>query len=207
MPKKQSEAWDALDAMVPHSTGSKNWEDTLRVAETAALPAETLLESPEACENDAEKKMPLLTTAQTGQDFTCFESRLVDPNINSDQVQRVVYLDQSVYHWILSSTDQTTRSNFANLLEGLKPAEVRRKGVQQTRIRRRSIIGAATTYELLSAQFKSSKGDKTALFTPFVSGEVNGVTSVGVLVWAVTSDKEASLYKTLIANTEVCWVL
>ena len=29
-----------------------------------------------------------------------------------------------------------------------------------------------------------------------------GVTSIGVLVWAVAPDSEASLYKTLVANTE-----
>ena len=40
------------------------------------------------------------------------------------------------------------------------------------------------------------------LFSPFVSGEVRGVSSVGVIVWAIAPDREASLYKTLIANAE-----
>ena len=35
-----------------------------------------------------------------------------------------------------------------------------------------------------------------------MSGESHGVSSVGVLVWAVAADSEASLYKTLIANAE-----
>ena len=30
-----------------------------------------------------------------------------------------------------------------------------------------------------------------------------GITNIGVLVWTVAPDSEASLYKTLIANTEV----
>lgn len=41
-----------------------------------------------------------------------------------------------------------------------------------------------------------------AHFSPFVSGETDGVSSIGVLVWAVVADTEASLYKTLIMNTE-----
>ena len=176
LPKKQSEAWTSLESMVAiNSSESKNWDDTLKVAETAALPTETLTESPETCENDKDKRMPILSLQEChDMDFTCFESRLVDSNINSDQVKRVVLLDQNVYNWCLS-TDQTSRANFANLLEGLKPVSVRREGVQETRIHRRAIIGAATTYEVLSAQFKDrSKGERTALFTPFVSGEVNG---------------------------------
>ena len=176
LPKKQSEAWASLESMVAtNSSESKNWDDTLKVAETAALPAETLMESPETCENDKDKRMPILSPQECrDMDFTCFESRLVDSNINSDQVKRVVLLDQNVYTWCLS-TDQTSRANFANLLEGLKPVSVRREGVQETRIHRRAIIGAATTFEVLSAKFKdSSKGERTALFTPFVSGEVNG---------------------------------
>ena len=150
---------------------AKDWEDTLRTAETAALPAETLMESPEACERDAEKRMPNVTP----QEFTCFESRLIEPNINSDSVQRIVLLDQSVYTWCLSS-HQAARANFASLLEGLKPAAIRRADVQATKISRRAIIGAASTYEVLAAQFEeSSEGvKKTALFTPFVSAEVNG---------------------------------
>jgi len=176
LPKKQSEVWAGLESVVATSSSeSKNWDVILKVAETAALPAETLMESPETCENDKDKRMPILSPQECrDMDFTCFESRLVDSNINSDQVKRVVLLDQNVYNWCLN-TDQTSRANFANLLEGLKPVSVRREGVQETRIHRRAIIGAATTFEVLSAKFKdSSKGERTALFTPFVSGEVNG---------------------------------
>ena len=40
------------------------------------------------------------------------------------------------------------------------------------------------------------------LFTPFVEGETNGVSNVGILVWTITHDSEASMYRTLIENTE-----
>ncbi|KAL7538711.1 hypothetical protein ACHAXR_008739 [Thalassiosira sp. AJA248-18] len=232
LPQKQSGAWSSLQSMAPQSAESKCWDDTLKVAETAALPgkcgclqisslrftsssligfhspqhlpAETLISTPEACEVDKDKRMPILTSKEClNMDFTCFESRLVDSDINTDLIQRVVLLDQSVYNWCLTSADQVTRSSFVQLLEGLKPVKARRSGVPDTRIRRRAIIGAATTYELLSAEFEeNSEGKKTALFTPFVAGEVEGVTSIGVLVWAVVPDSEASLHKTLIANTE-----
>ena len=175
LPKKQSEAWASLQSKMAPPAEAKDWEDTLRTAETAALPAETLMESPEACERDTEKRMPNVTPQELDTDFTCFESRLIDPNINSDSVQRIVLLDQSVYHWCISS-HQVARVNFASLLEGLKPAANRKAGVQATKISRRAIIGAASTYEVLAAQFEeSSEGvKKTALFTPFVSAEVNG---------------------------------
>jgi len=40
IPKKQSEAWDNLHSMTPKSADlSQNWDDTLRVSETAALPS------------------------------------------------------------------------------------------------------------------------------------------------------------------------
>ena len=48
------------------------------------------MESPEACENDADKKMATLSPQEClDMDFTCFESRLNDSNINTDQVKRV----------------------------------------------------------------------------------------------------------------------
>ena len=202
LPQKQCGAWSSLQSMAPQSKeSSKNWDDTLTVAETAAIPAEQYMEIPEQCEEDEKKRMPFISPKEPPSNFTCFESRLMDPNI-SDQVQRVVLLNRAVYSWSLS-VDPTTRSNFVNVLEGLKPASVRRSGVVDTKIHRRAIVGAATTYEILAARFEESpKGEKVVLFTPFVSGEVEGVSSVGVLVWSVVPDSEASLYKTLVANTE-----
>ena len=143
--------------MAPQSKEtSKNWDDTLMIAETAALPAETLMEKPEICEADDKKRMPTLSPQESlSTDYTCFESRLIDSKINSDQVQRVVLLDKAVYNWSLS-TDTTTRSNFVNVLEGLKPASVRRPGVEETKINRRAIVGATTTYEVLAARFEES---------------------------------------------------
>ena len=49
----------------------------------------------------------------------------------------------------------------------------------------------------------SIKYEKVVLCSPFVAGESDGVSSIGVLVWAVVPDAQASLYKTLISNTEV----
>jgi hypothetical protein len=46
---------------------SKNWDATLNIAQTAAFPAETLLESPEKCEEDEGRRMALLTGQE--QDF------------------------------------------------------------------------------------------------------------------------------------------
>lgn len=179
VPQKQSEAWKSLQSMTPQSADSSlNWDDALKVADTAALPAETLMESPEKCEADEDKRMNILTGQERSSlDFTCFESRLIDPNINSDQVHRVVLLEQKVYNWV-QTTDPTTRSNFINILEGLKPASIRRQGTKSTVVHCRSIVGTTTTFEVLASRFEDvstqEKKDEVVLFSPFVSGEVEG---------------------------------
>ena len=165
--------------MVPQrADSSKSWDDALKVAEVAALPAEVYRASPEKCEADEDMRMKVLTAAESCMDFTCFESRLIDPHINSNQVRRVVLLDQKVYNWCLSA-DQTTRLHFINVLEGLKPESVRIPGVGATKVHRRAIVGTATTFEVLASRFEDmSNNDKktqqVVLFSPFVSGEVEG---------------------------------
>ena len=179
LPPKQSEAWTCLRSMTPQSADSaKSWDDALKVAESAALPAETLMESPDKCEADEDKRMDTLTNQEcSSMDFTCFESRLCDPNINSDQVHRIVLLEQHVYTWCLS-TDKTTRSNFINVLEGLKPASLRKPGVKATKVHRRAVVGTTTTFEVLASRFENvstdERKDEVVLFSPFVSGEVEG---------------------------------
>ncbi len=174
LPQKQSEAWKSLQSMAPQSAdSSRNWDDALKVADTAALPAETLMESPEKCEAEEDRRMNILTDQErSSMDFTCFESRLVDPKINSDQVHRVVLLESKVYNWV-QTTDPTTRSNFINILEGLKPASIRRQGIKATSVHRRSIVGTTTTFEVLASRLQEKK-DEVVLFSPFVSGEVEG---------------------------------
>ena len=179
LPQKQSDAWKSLLSMVPQrADSSKSWDDALKVAEVAALPAEVYRASPEKCEADEDMRMKVLTAAESNMDFTCFESRLIDPHINSNQVQRVVLLDQKVYNWCLSA-DQTTRLHFINVLDGLKPESVRIPGVGATKVHRRAIVGTATTFEVLASRFEDmSNNDKktkqVVLFSPFVSGEVEG---------------------------------
>ena len=179
LPQKQSDAWKSLLSMVPQrADSSKSWDDALKVAEVAALPAEVHRASPEKCEADEDMRMKVLTAAESCMDFTCFESRLIDPHINSNQVRRVVLLDQKVYNWCLSA-DQTTRLHFINVLEGLKPESVRIPGVGATKVHRRAIVGTATTFEVLASRFEDmSNNDKktqqVVLFSPFVSGEVEG---------------------------------
>lgn len=185
------------------------------------------MEHPDAYEEDEGRRMEVLTPEEcVDVDFSCFESRLVDPNINTDQVKRVILMDKSVYNYALNA-DKTTRQNFTNALEGLKPNSVRQSGVKDTVVHRRSIIGAANTFELLAAKFyDSSNNERVILFTPFVGGEIEGksplshqivpllpsfskcsplslgIINIGVLVWSVTPDAEASLHKTLVDNTE-----
>ena len=199
MPKSQVEALEKLkQANEVHLEKSTDWSDTLRVAETAALPAETLIECPEACEEDEDMRMPHVSDEDRG--YTGFEACLTNPNIDSSQVKRIVLLSGNVHNWLMMS-DVETVSNFVNVMEGLKP--IRRSGVEQTKVHRRATVGTAVTFEVLAAAFKESQQkEKVALFSPFVTGDIQGITQVGLLVWAICIDDEASMYKTLIANTE-----
>ncbi len=180
-PLKQIEAWNGLQSLAPQSAdSSRSWDDALKVAESAALPAETLMESPEQCEANADKRMSILTAEErSNMDFTCFESRLIDKNINTNNIQRVVLLEQKVYNWCVC-TDPTTRSNFIDVLEGLNPSSTFRPGVKATDIHRRAIVGTTTTFEVLASRFddmsnkKGAKKDQVVIFSPFVSGEVEG---------------------------------
>jgi len=146
-----------------------------------------------------------LTEEEKSKDFTCFESRLIDQNINTNSVNRVVLLEQAVYNW-LCTADASSTSNFITLIEGLKPIRSRQPGVNSTIVRRRSIIGTTTTFELLSASLfildEGVKTEKVVLFSPYIGGEADGMTHIGILMWGMVNDVEASLYKTLISNTE-----
>ena len=171
------------------------------MANAAAVPAESLRESPEVCEADEEKRMPFLESDNT-TDFSCFENRLVEGAFNSSTTRRIVLLNKDVYNWCLT-VDATARSSFVDILEGLKPAAIRRPHVPATRIRRRSIVGTIITFELLAAPFQAENSEEmVALLTPFVSGSVDGYNSIGIIVWAIVKDEEASLYRTLISNVE-----
>lgn len=195
---KKAQAWDEIEGVPPmlHDT-AKQWTDALTVAQTAELSAQTLMESVHECENDKDKRMERLAQEDiASMNFECFEGRL---KATQKKHPRVVLVEKSVYNWLLSA-DGTARSKFVDLIEGLKPT--RREGVTKTRVHRRSIVGTTTTFELLAAAFEGDQDQKVALFTPYVAGEVDGVENVGVLVWAICADQEASMIKTLISNTE-----
>ena len=167
----------------------------------STVPVEALRESPEVCEACEEKRMPFLEP-NNATDNSCFEKRLVEGTVDSRTTRRVVLLKEDVYNWCLT-VNPAARSNFVNILEGLKPAEIRRPDVPATPIRRRSSVGTIKKFELLAAPFKAEYSrEKVALLTPFVSGSVDGYKSIGILVWAIVKDEEASLYRTLISNVE-----
>ena len=198
--------WSFLESVSSGTMAEVNndWDCTLKIAEAAAIPPETLFDHPEKCEADPDLRMDILSEHERQTiDFTCFESRLEQQDISSDQVRRVVHIEQSVHKWLLGSNG-TTRLNFINVLEGLKPPAIRRPGIRQAIPHRRATIGVSNTFDLFAIEIDNgTKDDMVVLCSPFVAGEADGVSSIGVLVWAIVRDDEASLYKTLISNTEV----
>lgn len=174
MPASASEIWSGLRSVHRMSKeSSRNWDLTLEVAQSAAVPAEQLIESPEECEKSKERRMPILSTQERqSMDFSCFEARLQNTNINSDVMRRVVLLDKAVYEWCITSTRETLEI-FIRVLEGLKPGHVRRQGVKPTQCHRRAIIGNVKTFELLAAPFVDSmKKQQVALLRPLCLARV-----------------------------------
>ena len=66
-------------------------------------------------------------------------------------------------------------------------------------ISRRSVVGIGNPYEVLGIDLTNSK---MVLFSPYVSSEIDGIYTLGILIWNVISPKDVSLHKTLIASTE-----
>jgi len=192
---KYHDIFSGVEKMSPIDT-DMDWDEVLRVSETAAVPSETFLENPQSCELDEAKRMPRLTEQERSAVEPCFEGRLIDPNINPEQVRRVALLSQSVYNWCLTQT-KSDMGRFAKVIEGLKPTSPNR-----TTVHRRAEVGTTIKFEVLAAGLDGSDSGEVVLFTPFVSGEVDGVSSIGVVVWEVSKDDCSSMYKTLISNTE-----
>ena len=192
---KYRDIFSDVEKMSPIDT-DMDWDTVLQVSETAAVPSETFLEDPQSCELDEAKRMPKLSELERSEIEPCFEGRLIDPNINPELVRRVALLSQAVYNWCLTQTEANMR-RFAKVIEGLKPTSP-----QRTIVHRRAEVGTTIKFEVLAARLDGSDSDEVVLFTPFVSGEVDGVSQIGVIVWEVSTDDCSSMYKTLIQNTE-----
>jgi len=192
---KYRDVFNGVETMSPIDT-DMDWDTVLQVSETAAVPSETFLENPQSCELDEAKRMPKLSEGERSAIEPCFEGRLLDPNVNLAQVRRVALLSQAVYNWCLTQT-QSAMERFAKVIEGLKPTAPHR-----TSVHRRAEVGTTIKFEVLAAGLDGSDSGEVVLFTPFVSGEVDGVSQIGVVVWEVSTDDCSSMYKTLISNTE-----
>mmetsp|Transcript_14131 Transcript_14131/g.25605 ORF Transcript_14131/g.25605 Transcript_14131/m.25605 type:complete len:611 (+) Transcript_14131:567-2399(+) len=181
-----------------------DWESTLRIAEQAAIPPETFFESADVLEASEESRMAVLTEQDHKRAFSFFDKSVVDGQMISSDMRWVVLLCKDVYRWFLDS-DATSKSCFLEFLEALKPKELQHQSkVRRVVCTRRAVVGMKKPYEVLCSPLGERVRVDTpvCLFAPFVTSAVDGLSDVGVLVWAVTVDKNASLYRTLIESTE-----
>jgi hypothetical protein len=202
-PYQKLDTWDDVFlAQTLAGNHLQDWESTLKIANRAAIPVETLFEHAVDLEASEESRMPYLTEEQQrGRNWTFFDNSLLDPTFDADTMRRVVLLEKDVLHWLQNvKSAPRAKSCFLDLLSNLIPEEKRKR--QPSRIftcHRRSMVGIKKPYEVLGTNIS----DQTSvLFTPFVTSETEGVASVGILVWAVVEDQNTSLYKTLIESTE-----
>ena len=135
--------WDAiLDQPVPvlHRI---DWITTLRIAEKAAISTGTQIISPDTIDTDPNWRMEMLSIAEQKADYSCFDDSLTNPSENT--FQRIVLLEKNVCKWLLEA-DIPERTLFRKFLNGLKPADIRKKGGSVS-CHRRAIIGSKDLFE------------------------------------------------------------
>ncbi len=196
--------WDTiLDKSVPvlHEI---DWITTLRIAEKAAIPKDTQTISSDTLDTDPNWRMEMLSDAEQKVVYSSFDTNLKSPE---DKVfQRTVLLEENVCKWLLEA-DIPEKTLFRRFLNGLKPADVRKKGGTVS-CHRRAIVGSKDLFEVMCSSIEVDNNstvnsdDTVVLFSPFVESQIDGVSNVGVLIWAVTTDSKASHIKALIEEAE-----
>jgi hypothetical protein len=178
-PRQQMEVWKDVMSAGTKSENSVDWDTTLRIAEQAAIPPETILESAQVLEASEDSRMAVLTEEERQREFVFFDNSLVDGQISSNNMRRVVLLSKDAYRWF-SESEACSKSVFIAFLDALKPEELRKQRSTQKIVgNRRAVVGMKKTYEVLCAPLQATS--QVVLFTPFVSSAVEGVTDVGVL--------------------------
>jgi hypothetical protein len=193
-PKQQVEVWKDVESARAKGENLINWITTLRVAERAAVPSETLMESARGLEKSEDSRMTVLTADERKRDFVFFDASLLDPHGNSNNLRRVVLLDKGVYGWFCGN-DAASKSNFLSFLNGLKPKGRRNRKGRQVICHRRAVVGIKNTYEVLCAALGDRTHSQVVLFTPFVTSAIEGVVDVGVLgmFWMIWRHQEPLL--------------
>ena len=175
----------------------EDWNSTQRIAEQATVSRDKIFKRSEDLEASEDNRMAYLTPEiRKKLTLEFFESSLKDPTLNHDSIKRVVLLETSVLKWIQDSkTTIKEKQKFIAMIRSLVPGTDNHK----SEISRRSVVGIGNPYEVLGIDLTNSK---MVLFSPYVSSEIDGIYTLGILIWNVISPKNASLHKTLIASTE-----
>lgn len=185
-----------------------DWETQLQIAERAAIPADTKLSSEE---DPIADETALLSATERRKKFTCFDSSLLEPS--ATKFRRVVLLESDVYSWF-SEADATERSGLCNFLSRLQSSSIedRDDKTQAVSCHRRFVIGVKRSkqFEVLCAALNPTSNANAPVpadalvvfYSPFVESYIHGVSNVGVLVWAVTTESKASRYISLIEAAE-----
>jgi len=169
-----------------------DWETQLRIAEKAAIPADTQLSaSIETSEGEEQKINPP----------SCFDASLHDPA--KSRFQRIVYIERSVYDWFVEA-DNSSKTALVRLFRKLRNG-------RSVHCHRRFFVGGKREkqFEIFCAPLAQT-GEAAAVandapvvfFSPYVESFIEGVSKVGVLVWALSKEGESLKYKSLIESAE-----
>lgn len=198
-PVDRIKLWHTLsERIVVNEEKLDDWSTTLETANNSAIPSKTLFKKAAAFESDRHQQMSILSEADVNsRSLTFFDASLKDSSCNTS-LRRLVLLEEKVFKWLQSNPS----NHFLQFLRSLAPEGILKKPTScslRFACTRRAVVGLKDHYEVLGVPILSSQ---LVLFTPFVTNEVEGAYSVGVLIWAVVDEKEASLYKIMIENME-----
>ena len=188
-----------------YSTNAKilhaiDWETQLRIAEKAAIPADTQLSATEDSSRIATAEASL-GEEQKIDPPSCFDASLHDPA--TSRFQRIIYIERCVYDWFVEA-DDSSKTALVRLFRKLRNGK-------SVHCHRRFFVGVKREkqFEIFCAPLAQT-GAATAVsndapvvfFSPYVGSYIEGVSKVGVLVWALSKEGESLKYKSLIESAE-----
>jgi len=197
--------WNHLES-VTVSKERIDWETQLKVANNAAIPADTKLSPMMMNNDDANSSAPLSLDkhdafAESGIEQLCFDFCLTDPA--SCESRHIVLMDREVYKY-LREAERSQQDQLVKFVEKLRSGDAigfHHRFVVGVQRERRFEIKCATLAQEPGSNSISVE-DVVIFYSPFVESFVDGVTNIGVLFWAITTEFHSQRYKLLIESEE-----
>lgn len=191
--------WDVFNATKTRALHPIDWETQLRIAENAAVPADTQLSAVEetltgtTLEGDARFEAP-----------GCFDGCLFDPG--NCVFQRVALIERHAYDWIIGADIELKKAVIRfirKLRNGKKSVFCHRHFYSGVKREKQFEVFCVELSDVADAENAAvAKDANVVFFSPFVESYIAGKAKVGILIWAISTEREATKLETLIKCAE-----